>query len=183
MRGAKLRLLPFPDSIDFIQRLGLSSQLKVHQGCVNSVVWSDDGNFVLSGSDDQHIVITNPFSSNVVHKHKTSHRANIFSARFLPQSNNERVISCSGDGIVMFTDLSRPQYATEFGETNSNYFNCHNNDTTYELLTVPTEPNTFMSCGEDGTVRLYDLRKQTRCHKTCCKDNILIMSPSSVTSL
>lgn len=41
----------------------------------------------------------------------------------------------------------------------------------------------FYSCGEDGTVRLFDLRQISRCHKTCCKDNILILSPSAVTSM
>lgn len=40
-----------------------------------------------------------------------------------------------------------------------------------------------MSCGEDGTVRLFDLRQISSCHKTCCKDNILIFSPSAVTSM
>lgn len=39
------------------------------------------------------------------------------------------------------------------------------------------------SCGEDGTVRLFDLRQISRCHKTCCKDNILILSPSAVTAM
>lgn len=39
------------------------------------------------------------------------------------------------------------------------------------------------SCGEDATVRLFDLRQISRCHKTCCKDNILILSPSAVTSM
>lgn len=41
----------------------------------------------------------------------------------------------------------------------------------------------FFSCGEDGTVRLFDLRQISRCHKTCCKDNILILSPSAVTAM
>lgn len=40
-----------------------------------------------------------------------------------------------------------------------------------------------LSCGEDGTVRLFDLRLISRCHKTCCKDNILILSPSAVTAM
>ncbi|GBP03395.1 DDB1- and CUL4-associated factor 6 [Eumeta japonica] len=55
--------------------------------------------------------------------------------------------------------------------------------TTYEVLTVPTEPRSFMSCGEDGTVRLFDLRQISGCHKTCCKDNILILSPSAVNAI
>lgn len=65
-----------------------------------------------------------------------------------------------------------------------------------------------MSCGEDGTVRLFDLRKisrqvfipakivihplnrpakyyflNCRCQKVCCKDNILILCPSAITAM
>lgn len=36
-------------------------------------------------------------------EHKTSHRANIFSAKFLPCSGDKHVVSCSGDGIILFT--------------------------------------------------------------------------------
>lgn len=90
-----------------------------------------------------------------------------------------------------------------------NYFNCHSNGTTYEVLTVPTETKSFMSCGEDSTVRLFDLRRISkyvnrfnqsmctkyfvnaeflyrfnfRCHATCCNKNILIKCPSAVTSM
>lgn len=64
-------------------------------------------------------------------------------------------MSCSGDGIVLYTEL------TNLGD-NMNYFNCHSTGTTYEVLTVPSERNSFMSCGEDGTVRLYDLRVISR---------------------
>ncbi|XP_055616368.1 DDB1- and CUL4-associated factor 6-like isoform X2 [Toxorhynchites rutilus septentrionalis] len=177
-------LLHSTDSLNFIQRLDLWKQLKVHRGCVNTVFWSDDGQLLLSGSDDQHIVISSPFTGRVLFQHKTTHRANIFSARFLPHSGNREIVSCSGDGIVLYTELKDvAQQPAEAHERNLNYFNCHSNGTTYEVLTVPTEPRTFMSCGEDGTVRLFDLRKMTRCLKTCCKDNILILSPSAVTSM
>ncbi|XP_055585735.1 DDB1- and CUL4-associated factor 6-like [Uranotaenia lowii] len=172
------------DSIDFIQRLDLWKSLKVHKGCVNTVFWSDDGQLLLSGSDDQHIVISSPFTGETLFQHKTTHRANIFSARFLPHSNNREIVSCSGDGIVLYTELKDVALQpAEAHERNMNYFNCHSNGTTYEVMTVPTEPKSFMSCGEDGTVRLYDLRKMTRCLKTCCKDNILILSPSAVTAM
>ena len=36
-------------------------------------------------------------------------------------------------------------------------FTCHPSHT-YELLTVAGDPNSFLSCGEDGTVRWFDLR-------------------------
>lgn len=172
------------DSVDFIQRLDLWKSLKVHKGCVNTVFWSDDGKLLLSGSDDQHIVISCPFTGQTLFQHKTTHRANIFSARFLPQSGNREIVSCSGDGIVLYTELKDVALQpAEEHECNLNYFNCHSNGTTYEVMTVPSEPKSFMSCGEDGTVRLFDLRKMTRCLKTCCKDNILILSPSAVTAM
>ena len=46
-----------------------------------------------------------------------------------------------------------------------------NDDIFYvQVLTVPHDPNTFLSCGEDGTVRWFDLRTKTRCTKEECKD-------------
>lgn len=121
-------------------------------------------------------MVTNPYTSKVLVKYKTAHRANIFGAKFLPQSNNRFIVSCSGDGIVVCTEISKPEISV-------NFFNCHSSGTTYEVLTVPTESKSFMSCGEDGSVRLFDLRKISRCHKTCCKDNILILSPSAITAM
>lgn len=171
------------DSVDYIQRFTQTSVLKVHKGCVNTVFWNKSGQFLLSGSDDLHFVFTNPFSGKIELRYKSLHRANIFSAKFLPGSDR-RVISCSGDGIVGFTDLTTPPASQDqINEANLNYFNCHSNTTTYEVLAIPTEPDLFMSCGEDATVRLYDLRKESRCHKTKCKDNVLISSPAAVTTM
>lgn len=46
------------DSLDLIQRLKLNRKLAVHKGCVNSVQWDESGTVLLSGSDDQHLIIT-----------------------------------------------------------------------------------------------------------------------------
>lgn len=35
---------------------------------------------------------------------------------------------------------------------------------------MPNDPYTFLSCGEDGTVRWFDLRMKTSCTKEDCKD-------------
>ena len=52
--------------------------------------------------------------------------------------------------VQIFTiDLERPLLDAKF--------TCHST-TTYELLTVAGDPNSFLSCGEDGTVRWFDLR-------------------------
>ncbi|KAG8244269.1 DDB1- and CUL4-associated factor 6 [Homalodisca vitripennis] len=166
-------------NLDFIQRLSLQRSLPVHSGCVNCICWSDTGEFLLSGSDDQHLVISHAYNYKTLTNYKTSHRANIFSAKFLPCSSDRNIVSCSGDGIILFTDLMRPS------ETRHNQFNCHKG-TTYEIATVPNEPHTFLSCGEDYTVRCYDLRIKERCTKDNCDDACLIYSnvdysiPSSV---
>lgn len=167
---------------------------------MNTISWNDNGQYLLSGSDDQTIVVTNPFNGQVLVQYNTAHRANIFSAKFLPHSGDRGIVSCSGDGIVLYSELttaasvkyyqkssvapmSPHRHGSDANDANLNYFNCHSRGTTYEVLTVPTEPQSFMSCGEDGTVRLFDLRQISRCHKTCCKDNILVLSPSAVTSM
>lgn len=64
---------------------------------------------------------------------------------------------------IYFLDLFRPS------ETCNNQFNCHKG-TTYEIATVPNEPYTFLSCGEDATVRSYDLRIKEKCTKENCYD-------------
>lgn len=39
-----------------------------------------------------------------------------------------------------------------------------------QIMTVPNDPYTFLSCGEDGTVRWFDTRIKTSCTKEDCKD-------------
>lgn len=43
----------------------LLKRLKVHYGCVNSICWNHTGDLILSGSDDQHLVLTNAFNYQV----------------------------------------------------------------------------------------------------------------------
>ncbi|XP_012264400.2 DDB1- and CUL4-associated factor 6-like isoform X2 [Athalia rosae] len=163
-------------SLQLMQRMSLLKRLKVHNGCVNSICWNNSGEFLLSGSDDQHLVLTNAYNYQVLTDYKTSHRANIFSAKFLPNSGDHRIISCSGDGIILYTDLMRRV------ETFNNQFTCHSG-TTYEIATIPTEPHSFLSCGEDGTVRWFDLRVKDKCNAPRCRDDVLISCQRAVTAL
>ncbi|XP_058512212.1 uncharacterized protein LOC131478178 [Ochotona princeps] len=71
-------------------------------GLIQSICWNDTGEYILSGSDDTKLAISNPYSR--------------------------------------------------------------------KIMTVPNDPYTFLSCGEDGTVRWFDTRIKTSCTKEDCKD-------------
>lgn len=77
---------------------------------------------------------------------------------------------------MKFTDLNRESTYGQFP------FDCHAG-TTYEVITTPGDPNTFLSCGEDGTVRQFDLRTKTKCLCRECKEDILIDCGKAVTSI
>ncbi|KAK2179366.1 hypothetical protein NP493_494g02000 [Ridgeia piscesae] len=84
-------------NLSFIQRLKLEAKLAVHNGCVNTMCWNESGSLILSGSDDQYLKITDPFNRNVISSVHSGHRANIFSAKFLPNSRDSHdvLINCS----------------------------------------------------------------------------------------
>ncbi|XP_070491927.1 DDB1- and CUL4-associated factor 6-like [Chironomus tepperi] len=182
------------NSLVLTQSLKLEKTLDIHKGCVNSICWNHNGTKILSGSDDQKLVLTDPFSSKVLIKYTTFHRNNIFSAKFLPQSDT-RIVSCSGSGSVLYNDLNDINFTKE-SETSdtlvggnyrasnqdANYFNCHSG-TCYEVMTIPSEFNSFLSCGEDGSVRYFDMRLVSKCHKQFCRENILILTQASVTAM
>ncbi|XP_066562216.1 DDB1- and CUL4-associated factor 6 isoform X2 [Amia ocellicauda] len=162
---------------EFVQRLKLEATLNVHDGCVNTICWNDTGEYILSGSDDTNLVITNPYSRKVKATIRSGHRANIFSAKFMPHTNDQQIISCSGDGIIFYTNTEKSPEVNRQCQ-----FTCHYG-TAYEIMTVPNDPYTFLSCGEDGTVRWFDVRMKTSCTKEECKDDILINCRRAATSI
>uniref|UniRef100_A0AAX7TWP8 Ddb1 and cul4 associated factor 6 n=1 Tax=Astatotilapia calliptera TaxID=8154 RepID=A0AAX7TWP8_ASTCA len=174
---SNLHVSVFTGRREFVQRLKLEATLNVHDGCVNTISWNDTGEYILSGSDDTFLVITNPYNKKVKKSIRSGHRANIFSAKFMPHTNDQEIISCSGDGIIYYTHTEKsPEYNRQC------QFTCHYG-TAYEIMTVPNDPYTFLSCGEDGTVRWFDLRMKTSCTKEDCKDDILINCRRAATSI
>ena len=107
---------------------------------------------------------------------RTAHRANIFSAQFLPETSDHQIISCAGDGAILHTDILRQE------KTLNSFFNCHGG-TVYEVAIVPGDPNSFLTCGEDGTVRWFDLRTKSKCAREDCREDVLIRCQRAVTSL
>ncbi|XP_015769434.1 PREDICTED: DDB1- and CUL4-associated factor 6-like [Acropora digitifera] len=159
-----------------VQCLQKETTLTGHEGCVNSIAWNENGELLLSGADDYKLNIYRPANRKLVHSIRSGHRANIFSAKFLPCSGDRWIVSCAGNGMIHFTDLNRESTYGQFP------FDCHAG-TTYEVITTPGDPNTFLSCGEDGTVRQFDLRTKTKCLCRECKEDILIDCGKAVTSI
>ncbi|CAF1013771.1 unnamed protein product [Rotaria sordida] len=172
-------LVRLKNSSSITRRLKLGRTLNVHRGCVNTICWNEHGTTILSGSDDQHLIVTDPYTTKILTSVHSGHRENIFSAKFLPETNDRRVVSCSGDGIIFHTNFDRPNNS----HSNDGCFTCHGAATAYEVRVIPHTPNLFFSCSDDCTVRLYDLRTKSNCLKAHCNDDIIIRSKWGITSI
>jgi DDB1- and CUL4-associated factor 6 len=135
-------LIKLKNSTSITKRLKLDRTLNSHRGCVNTICWNESGTSILSGSDDQCLIVTDPFTTEILAKVHSGHRENIFSAKFLPESNDRRIVSCSGDGILFHTNLDRGYDA----HSNEGCFTCHGASTVYEVRVMPKSPNLFLSC-------------------------------------
>jgi len=161
------------DSAELLGRMELQDQLTIHNGCVNTIAWNERGSLLLSGSDDHKLVISDPF--NYIHNTiNTPHTANIFSAKFLSGSGDSKLVSCDGDGVIVTLDCNRPD--------SPSVLRCHTG-TVYELLAVPGVPHSFLSCGEDGTVRFFDTRVHSSCSSKDCFQDVIINCDCGVSSI
>lgn len=200
-------------------------QLTLYSRCVNALSWSDDGSILLSGSDDQRICIwssspsspssradsssyspyvgrypgaqsaTSPHPMHLVETIATGHRANIFSARFLPNASTPTVVSCAGDREIRVIEVERLERVdrashrsldpgesddwryyspmerssksrTELnGQSGVRVLRCHKDRT--KRIATENSPFLFLSVSEDGTVRQHDLRRPHRCRSEC----------------
>eukprot|EP00922_Rhytidocystis_sp_ex-Travisia-forbesii_P053282 GHVS01079006.1.p1 GENE.GHVS01079006.1~~GHVS01079006.1.p1 ORF type:complete len:801 (+),score=174.67 GHVS01079006.1:156-2405(+) len=145
--SSRLRHLLYLDPWS-IGRLEKCAVLSAHDGCVNCLSWNETGSLLLSGSDDATIAVWEYPKLNLKAKVQTYHTANIFCGRFLP-SKNQWIVSCAGDSLVRVTDYTTKQVVKVFAS---------HRDRVKKISVELDNPNTFLSCSEDNTVRLFDLR-------------------------
>lgn len=138
-----------------MQRLELETELEHHTGCVNCLEWSEDGQILASGSDDYHIVIWDPFRHKVVKDLMTPHRGNIFSVKFMPKTDSQKIVSAAGDSRI---------YGFDLNDTDTPIFKCSCHAMRIKRLATANEtPHMFWSASEDGCVFQYDLREPHEC--------------------
>lgn len=146
-----------------IHRLGLEKELEGHRGCVNCLEWNHDGSLLASGSDDLHAIIWDPHRHKQICTLRTGHHGNVFSVKFLPNSNDSSIVSAAGDCKVHVHSI--PKLET------SEVYSCHVGRVK-RLATAPNVPYMFWSAGEDGTVRQFDLRTPHNCSEKC--SNVIV---------
>ena len=78
----------------------------------------------------------------------SGHENNIFCAHFLSETNNTRAVSCGADGHLRVTDLQKSRSVKHF----------ESNGMLMKVALMPSEPHNCVSTGQDGRVRLHDLR-------------------------
>lgn len=83
----------------------------------------------------------------------TGHAANIFSVKFLPHSGDRILITGAADTKVHVHDLTAKETIHMFSD--------HTNRVK-RIATAPMWPNTFWSAAEDGIIRQYDLRENSK---------------------
>ncbi|ODO10316.1 hypothetical protein I350_02545 [Cryptococcus amylolentus CBS 6273] len=190
------------ETLDRVQVLG-GTDGGGHTGCVNALSWSEDGQTLLSGSDDRRLCIWQPDSSplpNTISPHplklstmiKTGHRNNIFSAKFLPHANTPTIVSVAGYRDIRVFDVERLGRSEETAENGESWdvldgtgagaagvrtLQCHKSRV--KRIATENSPSLFLTVSEDGTVRQHDLRLPHSCSAGLCPE-VLFNAPKGV---
>jgi len=133
------------------RRLEQSAVLRGHRECVNRISWSENGDHLLSGSDDATICVWNAANAKLESQLTTEHKANIFGVRFIPGTCCKQVVSGGLDGLVQVSYVERTDDASV------SCFDVHR-DAVKTVDVEPLNPFLIFSSSEDGTVRQFDLR-------------------------
>ncbi|KAF3394267.1 WD repeat protein iqw1 [Penicillium rolfsii] len=182
-------------SKEWIDDLDIVNELGGHTGCVNALSWSKSGRLLASGSDDQHLNIYSyqPDSSDAQFSLNTTiatgHKANIFSVKFMPHSNDRTLVTCAGDSQVRVFDIeyssansniastsafaasARSRRFNNFfegtrylneGNTNARVYRSHADRV--KRIVTESSPHLFLTCSEDGEVRQWDLRQPSEAY-------------------
>ncbi|GME45797.1 Wd and tetratricopeptide repeat protein [Neofusicoccum parvum] len=169
----------------WVRDLDIVNELSGHSGCVNALCWSKSGQLLASGSDDQHVNIhtylpqssSNQFDFSTTIS--TGHRANIFSVKFMPYTNDHTIVTAAGDAEVRIFDIeyagSSAAPANTPGRSNGlntvydgvryvsdNSSNCkvfRSHSDRVKRIVTESSPWLFLTCSEDGEVRQWDIRQ------------------------
>lgn len=96
----------------------------------------------------------------------------------MPKTNSEKLISCAADGSLFLTDINKTQYTNQ-----KNKFECHGDKACYEICNYIQDSQSFATCGQDGCVKLFDLRTTAKCEKMFCQEHTLIKLSTGISAI
>lgn len=148
----------------FVNRLEQSKLLKCHNGCVNTVRWNANGTKIVSGSDDTYLGIWRinfqyQGESKLISRFESGHDSNIFHAIFIPNTNDNEIISAALDCDVRYNIIDK-KLSKRIGT---------HDGATHKLDII--SQNVFLSCSEDGTIKLIDMRDKSTINPTRATNN------------
>ncbi|XP_035785666.1 DDB1- and CUL4-associated factor 8-like [Anopheles albimanus] len=143
-------------SLYVAKHLTLSHRLRGHRGCVNSLNFNTDGTLLASGSDDLRLKLWQWPTGKLLHTVQTGHRQNVFQTKFVDNGckmrQNLDVLTTGRDGQVRYVRIDNS------GKDEVEVlFKCSR---PIHKIAIPVNtPNSFVTAGEDGKVRMCDLRQ------------------------
>uniref|UniRef100_A0A5S6QMQ9 WD_REPEATS_REGION domain-containing protein n=1 Tax=Trichuris muris TaxID=70415 RepID=A0A5S6QMQ9_TRIMR len=143
-------------NLNYVKRLELMHSLKGHDGCVNSLSFNRGGTRLASGSDDYNVIVWDWPTAEALVKFDTGHRLNVFQSKFVPQTNDLRIVTCARDGQVRLAELAPD------GSCRATRLLARHAGTSHKLSCDPDSPNLVLSCGEDGNVFEIDMRSAAK---------------------
>ena len=138
----------------------LSHLLRGHTGCVNTLHWSQQGDMLVSGSDDTRLMVWDARPGAAFHRQaqlRSGHADNIFDAKFAPGMEHERIVSVARDGKACIFD-GWSQQKVHRDETDCSKTISFSEDTLKTVEFFDNSPHVFGICSEDGNVYQYDCR-------------------------
>ncbi|KAI4318567.1 hypothetical protein MLD38_032253 [Melastoma candidum] len=148
-------------SEDIVLRFDIDKKLDKHRGCVNTVSFSDDGDILVSGSDDRKIILWDWQTGEVKFSFHSCHHNNVFQAKIMPYTDNRTIVTCAADGQVRLAQILEKGVET--------LLLANHGGRAHKLAVEPGSPYIFYSCGEDARVQHFDLRTKTATDLFTCK--------------
>ncbi|XP_019199214.1 PREDICTED: DDB1- and CUL4-associated factor 8-like [Ipomoea nil] len=144
-----------------VKRLDLYGKLNGHLGCVNTIDFNSTGDILVSGSDDKQIILWEWATKTSKMSYASGHSDNIFQAKFMPLTDDGKIVTSSADGQVRLGQV------LQNGRVDTKRIGKHQGRV-HKIAVEPGSPYIFYSCGEDGFVQHYDLRSNSATNLFSC---------------
>ncbi|KAH7574838.1 hypothetical protein JRO89_XS02G0010800 [Xanthoceras sorbifolium] len=163
-RGASQVLVLSLDDIipDLVLRFDIHKKLDKHRGCVNTVSFNEDGDILVSGSDDRRVILWDWDAGDVKLSFDSGHSNNVFQAKIMPYTDDRNIVTCAADGQVRHAQI------LERGGVRTKLLAKHQGRA-HKLAIEPGSPHIFYTCGEDGLVQHFDLRTEAARELFTCR--------------